>query len=51
MNDTVHVEVEVVEFGDLVLLDELTDERVALRHEAEELGDTHDGDRCSEAEA
>ena len=41
MNDTVHVKVKVVKLRNLVLLDELTDERVPLRHEAEELGDTH----------
>ena len=41
VDDTVHVEVQVVELGDLVLLDDLAEARVALAQPPVELGDPH----------
>ena len=40
VNDTVHVEVEVIELGNAVFGDELGYGRIPLREPAEELGDT-----------
>lgn len=40
MDDTVHIEVEVVELGDSILSNELRDGGIALREPAEELWDT-----------
>ena len=40
VDDAIHVKVEIVELWDLVLLDELGDERVSLAHRAEEFGNT-----------
>jgi hypothetical protein len=40
VNDTVHVQVEIVKLGDAVLGDELGNGGIALREPAEEFGDT-----------
>jgi hypothetical protein len=44
MDNAVHVKVKIVELGYLVLLDQQTNKRIALGHEAEELGNPHDVD-------
>ncbi len=43
VDDAVHVEVQVVELGDLVLLHHLAQAGVALAQPAVELGHSHDG--------
>jgi hypothetical protein len=40
VDNSIHVQVEVVELGNAVLSDELRDGRIALREPAEELGNT-----------
>lgn len=41
VNDTVHVQVEVIEFRYPIFCDELGDGRISLAHPSEEFGDTH----------
>ena len=41
VDDAVHVEVQVVELGDLMLLDDLAEARVALGEPAIKLGHSH----------
>ena len=41
VDDAVHVQVQVVEFGDLVLLDDLAEARVTLAEPPVELGHPH----------
>ena len=41
VDDAVHVQVQVVEFGDLVLLDDLAEAGIALAEPSVELGHPH----------